>query len=81
MRILVIDECYYTRLGITEYLSSNRKLKFISTGCINEGIEYINKYSPSIVLVNLTYYCHYSSYCPTLKTLLNRTSSIRFEVA
>ncbi len=24
MRILVIDECYYTRLGITEYLSKNK---------------------------------------------------------
>ncbi|MBY6330517.1 LuxR family transcriptional regulator, partial [Providencia rettgeri] len=28
MRILVIDECYYTRLGITEYLSKNEKLEF-----------------------------------------------------
>ncbi|CAG9412982.1 LuxR C-terminal-related transcriptional regulator [Providencia alcalifaciens] len=80
MRILVIDECYYTRLGITEYLSSNRKLKFISTGCIEEGIQYIINYSPSIVLVNLTYYCHYSSYCPVLKALLNSSNSVRFYI-
>ncbi|MGL5953624.1 MULTISPECIES: LuxR C-terminal-related transcriptional regulator [Providencia] len=80
MRILVIDECYYTRLGITEYLSSNKKLEFISTGCIKDGIEFVKNNSPSIVLVNLTYYCHYSSYCPLLKALLNASSSIRFYI-
>ncbi len=80
MRILVIDECYYTRLGITEYLSSNEKLEFISTGCIDEAITFINDIPPSIVLVNLTYYCHYSSYCPTLKKLLNNSANIRFYI-
>ena len=80
MRILVIDECYYTRLGITEYLSSNKQLEFISTGCINEAISFINNDTPSIVLVNLTYYCHYSNYCPTLMNLLNKTSNTRFYI-
>ncbi len=80
MRILVIDECYYTRLGITEYLSSNKKLEFISTGCINDAIEFIKNNSPIIVLVNLTYYCHYSNYCPTLRTLLTNNNNIRFYI-
>lgn len=80
MRILVIDECYYTRLGITEYLSSNKKLEFISTGCINEAITFIDNSPPSIVLVNLTYYCHYSNYCPTLRKLLNTSKNIRFYI-
>ena len=80
MRILVIDECYYTRLGITEYLSSNKKLEFISTGCINEAITFIDNSPPSIVLVNLTYYCNYSNYCPTLRKLLNTSKNIRFYI-
>lgn len=80
MRILVIDECYYTRLGITEYLSSNKKLEFISTGCINEAITFIDNSPPSIILVNLTYYCHYSNYCPTLRKLLNTSKNIRFYI-
>lgn len=80
MRILVIDECYYTRLGITEYLSKNEKLEFISTGCIEEAIRFINEFTPSIVLANLTYYCHYSNYCPVLQDLLNRKNNIRFYI-
>lgn len=80
MKILVIDECYYTRLGITEYLSKNKDLNFISTGCLSEAIKSINKNSPSIVLVNLTYYCHYSNYCPTLRGLLNLSGNIRFYI-
>ncbi|EKT58523.1 LuxR C-terminal-related transcriptional regulator [Providencia sneebia] len=80
MRILVIDDCYYTRLGITEYLSSNKTLEFISTGCIKEAIEHINESQPTIILVNLTYYCHHSSYCLTLKKLLNSFNNIRFYI-
>ncbi|MGG4610126.1 LuxR C-terminal-related transcriptional regulator [Providencia sp. Me31A] len=80
MRILVIDECYYTRLGITEYLSKNKKLEFISTGCIKKAIDSINTSSPGIVLVNLTYYCNYSNYCPILQGLLNNRNNIRFYI-
>ncbi|HHE6467627.1 TPA: LuxR C-terminal-related transcriptional regulator [Providencia rettgeri] len=80
MRILVIDECYYTRLGITEYLSKNKKLEFISTGCIKEAIDFINTKIPSIILVNLTYYCNYSNYCPTLQQLLSNANNIRFYI-
>ncbi|HDN2513711.1 MULTISPECIES: LuxR C-terminal-related transcriptional regulator [Providencia] len=80
MKILVIDECYYTRLGITEYLSKNKNLNFISTGCLGDAIKFINKNSPNIVLVNLTYYCHYSNYCPTLQGLLNLSNNIRFYI-
>ncbi|MCX9117429.1 LuxR C-terminal-related transcriptional regulator [Providencia rettgeri] len=80
MRILVIDECYYTRLGITEYLSKNKKLEFISTGCIKEAISFIKTNTPSIILVNLTYYCNYSNYCPTLQKLLSNTNNIRFYI-
>lgn len=80
MKILVIDECYYTRLGITEYLSKNKNLHFISTGCLDEAMNFINKKSPSIVLVNLTYYCHYSNYCPTLRDLLISSNNTRFYI-
>ncbi|MBO2887061.1 LuxR family transcriptional regulator, partial [Providencia rettgeri] len=80
MRILVIDECYYTRLGITEYLSKNKKLEFISTGCIKEAIGFMNTNLPSIILVNLTYYCNYSDYCPTLQQLLSNTNNARFYI-
>lgn len=80
MRILIIDECYYTRLGITEYLSKNKKLEFISTGCIKKAINLMNKSLPNIVLVNLTYYCNYSNYCPTLQRFLNNKSNIRFYI-
>lgn len=80
MRILIIDECYYTRLGITEYLSSNKSLEFISTGCIKDAIDCINNESPAIILVNLTYYCHHSNYCLTLKKLLNTSNENRFYI-
>lgn len=80
MRILVIDECYYTRIGITEYLSSNKKLEFISVGCIKEAINCINNSKPTIILVNLTYYCHHSHFCLALKKLLNPSNEIRFYI-
>lgn len=80
MRILVIDECYYTRVGITEYLSSNKKLEFISVGCIKEAINCINNSKPTIILVNLTYYCHHSNFCLVLKKLLNSSNEIRFYI-
>ena len=80
MRILIIDECYYTRIGITEYLSSNKKLEFISVGYIDEAIHCINNSKPNIILVNLTYYCHHSNYCLTLKKLLSTSNEIRFYI-
>lgn len=80
MRILVIDECYYTRLGITEYLSSNKKLEFISVACIEDAINCINDSKPTIILVNLTYYCNHSNYCLTLKKLLNISNHVKFYI-
>lgn len=80
MQILVIDECYYTRIGITEYLSSNKKLEFISVGCIKEAINCINNSKLTIILVNLTYYCHHSHFCLALKKLLTPSNEMRFYI-
>ncbi len=40
----------------------------------------MNTNLPSIILVNLTYYCNYSDYCPTLQQLLSNTNNARFYI-
>ncbi|NRN26958.1 response regulator transcription factor [Photorhabdus heterorhabditis] len=79
MKILVVEECYYTRSGINEFLKKNDNIEDIeTTSCssINEAIDIINRFSPDIVLANLTHYCHHTSYCSNLHkfiTLLDNT--------
>ncbi|OCQ53711.1 Transcriptional regulatory protein RcsA [Photorhabdus australis subsp. thailandensis] len=79
MKILVVEECYYTRSGISEFLKKNdniEDIEIVSFSSINEAINTINRFSPDIVLANLTHYCHHASYCSNLHkfvTLLDNT--------
>ncbi|UNH43477.1 LuxR C-terminal-related transcriptional regulator [Moellerella wisconsensis] len=80
MKILIIDECYYTRLGITEYLSKNDSLKFVSVNNITDATAYVKNDNPTIILVNLTYYCHHSDFCPRLQSLFKVAQNTRFYI-
>ena len=80
MKILIIDDCYYTRLGITEYLSKNNNLEFVSVNSINDATYYVTNDDPTVILVNLTYYCHYSDFCPILKSFFKIAGNKRFYI-
>nr|WP_314262896.1 LuxR C-terminal-related transcriptional regulator [uncultured Moellerella sp.] len=80
MKILIIDDCYYTRLGITEYLSKNNDLEFVSVNNINDATYYVINDNPTVILVNLTYYCHYSDFCPILKSFFKIAGNKRFYI-
>ncbi|HGJ5857521.1 LuxR C-terminal-related transcriptional regulator [Arsenophonus nasoniae] len=80
MKVLIIDECYYTRLGISEYLSKINKLQFISQDSIKSAINHINNFSPDVVLANLTHYCHHAEYCNQLQTFIEKLHNVRFYI-
>lgn len=80
MKFLIIDECYYTRLGISEYLSKINKLQFISQDSINSAINHINNFPPDVVLANLTHCCHHVEYCNQLQTFIEKLHNVRFYI-
>jgi len=61
MKILIIDECYYTRCGVHAYLNNNPAVKLIETATIDQASFSIQDFDPDIVIVNLTQYCSYGA--------------------
>ncbi|PHM60526.1 putative regulatory protein [Xenorhabdus stockiae] len=67
MKLLIIDECYYTRLGIIESLKENTNILTAGMHSIHDAITTLQVFSPDIVLMNLTHYGYCSAYCEYMK--------------
>jgi len=59
MKLLVVDNCYYTRRGITSYFSDNNSVSIKECDHIEQAITQLKNYSPTHILVDLTEYCSY----------------------
>ncbi|MDX7986011.1 helix-turn-helix transcriptional regulator [Xenorhabdus sp. 12] len=75
MKILIIDECHYTRLGIIEFLKVNTDILSTGAGSICDAINIVPTFSPDIILVNLTNYgycCEYNNQMELFISLANQ---------
>ncbi|PHM40281.1 LuxR family transcriptional regulator [Xenorhabdus mauleonii] len=75
MKILIIDECHYTRLGAIEFLKGNTGILSIGVESICDAINIFPIFSPDIILVNLTNYgyrCEYNNQMELFISLANQ---------
>ncbi|MDE9480309.1 LuxR C-terminal-related transcriptional regulator [Xenorhabdus bovienii] len=77
MKLLVIDKCHYTRLGIIESLKENIDTLSIGAVSIHDAINILPIFSPDIILVNLTSYGHHKEYCEQLKLFISLVNDAR----
>jgi DNA-binding CsgD family transcriptional regulator len=75
MKLLVVDECCFTRVGIASYFADNG---FTTVKCC-QNIEYamplLDSFQPSHILVNLTNQCRYSEDDEQLQTFMTASQS------
>ncbi|CNA98828.1 helix-turn-helix transcriptional regulator [Yersinia ruckeri] len=70
MRILIIDECYYTRSGVNKYLNSMSSVNLMDVATVEQATIVIDDFDPTIIMVNLTQYCRYGGHCPLLEQFI-----------
>ncbi|WP_337264658.1 MULTISPECIES: LuxR C-terminal-related transcriptional regulator [unclassified Serratia (in: enterobacteria)] len=73
MRLLVVDECCFTRLGITSHFTDS---VFASVTCsqnIDATLPFLASLKPNHILVNLTSYCRHAENAPLLETFIGAT--------
>ncbi|WP_145476100.1 response regulator transcription factor [Yersinia similis] len=71
MKILIIDECFYTRSGVNTYLNSISSIKLMDVPTVEEATLAIQEFGPDIIIVNLTQYCRYGGHCPLLAQFIH----------
>ncbi|ABS46215.1 bacterial regulatory s, luxR family protein [Yersinia pseudotuberculosis IP 32953] len=71
MKILIIDECFYTRSGVNTYLNSVSSIKLMDVPTVEEATLAIQEFQPDIIIVNLTQYCRYGGHCPLLAQFIH----------
>jgi DNA-binding CsgD family transcriptional regulator len=70
MRILIIDECFYTRYGVNTYFNSTASLNLMDLPTVEKATLSIQDFAPDIIFVNLTKYCRFGGHCPLLEQFL-----------
>ncbi|AIN17105.1 bacterial regulatory s, luxR family protein [Yersinia rochesterensis] len=71
MKILIIDECFYTRSGVNTYLNSSASLNLMDVSTVEQATLAIDNFNPEIIIVNLTQYCRFGGHCPLLAQFIN----------
>ncbi|CND87174.1 LuxR C-terminal-related transcriptional regulator [Yersinia nurmii] len=77
MRILIIDECYYTRSGVNKYLNSMSSVNLMDVATVEQATLVIQSFDPAVIMVNLTQYCRYGGHCPLLEEFITRCTRAR----
>ncbi|CAM3534772.1 hypothetical protein ABLA30_23310 [Xenorhabdus nematophila] len=80
MKLLVIDECHYTRLGVIEFLKGNADIFSIGAASIRDAINTLSVFFPDVILVNLTNYGYYSEYSEQLKLFISSVDKARIYI-
>ncbi|AJJ11125.1 bacterial regulatory s, luxR family protein [Yersinia rohdei] len=71
MKILIIDECFYTRSGVNTYLNNSISLNLMDVPTVEQATLAIQDFNPEIIIVNLTQYCRFGGHCPLLEQFLS----------
>lgn len=75
MKLLVVDECGYTRLGIASYLADNAANTVNSCDTLSAAVQHLSSDNPSHILLNLTHYCRPNQDNPWLQTLIDSSNN------
>ncbi|WP_431222705.1 response regulator transcription factor [Serratia sp. L9] len=73
MKLLIVDECSFTRLGIADHFTDN---VFASVTCcqnIEAALPLLASLKPNHILINLTKYCRYSEDNSQLQSFIAAT--------
>ncbi|ANS42336.1 LuxR C-terminal-related transcriptional regulator [Serratia inhibens] len=60
MKLLVVDECCFTRVGIDNYFTDYVFAQITCCHSIEQAIPLLSSYQPSHILINLTKHCRYN---------------------
>lgn len=78
MKVLIIDECFFTRNGIKHYfLKKNVRHEIIDITSIEKANDYINETMPDIIFINLTKYCREITHSKSLQYFFLLTKNCR----
>lgn len=77
MKILIIDECFYTRSGVNTYLNNAISLNLMDVPTVAQATLAIHDFNPEIIIVNLTQYCRFGGHCPLLEKFISCCSSAK----
>ncbi|CNH91886.1 MULTISPECIES: LuxR C-terminal-related transcriptional regulator [Yersinia] len=77
MKILIIDECFYTRSGVNTYLNNSISLNLMDVPTVKQATLAIHDFNPEIIIVNLTQYCRFGGHCPLLEQFLSCCSQAK----
>lgn len=75
MKLLVVDECCFTRVGIDNYFTDNVFAQVKCCHSLEQATPLLDHYRPSHILVNLTKHCRHSEDDAQLQAFIEATSS------
>lgn len=73
MRLLVVDECCFTRLGIASHFTDSIFASVTCSQNIDATIPFLASFKPNHILVNLTSYCRHAENNLPLETFISAT--------
>jgi len=71
MKILIIEPCGFTRLGIHSFLFNNNQIEILDFVSIADAIPHMTQFNPELVLINITQLCQNSKFSTEIKTFLD----------
>ncbi|PVZ87949.1 helix-turn-helix transcriptional regulator [Serratia sp. S1B] len=71
MKLLVMDECGFTRLGVASCFNDPLLASVTCCQDLQSALSLLTTIKPSHILLNLTDYCRYSENTPLMQTLFN----------
>ncbi|AHG22220.1 LuxR family transcriptional regulator [Chania multitudinisentens RB-25] len=75
MKLLIVDACCFTRLGIASHFTDNIFTSVRCSQSIDAALLLLANFQPSHILVNLTNYCRHSENNLLLEAFINATQS------
>ena len=71
MKIVIIEPCGFTRLGIHSFLLNNKQIEIRDFVNIAEATPHMATFSPELVLINITQLCQSSKFSTEIKAFLD----------
>jgi DNA-binding CsgD family transcriptional regulator len=80
MKLLVVDECCFTRLGIVSHFTDSVFASVTSSHCLDAALSLLASFKPKHILVNLTNYCRRAENSHLLEAFIGATQGSMMHV-
>jgi len=71
MKVLIIEPCSFTRLGIYSFLLDNKQIEILDFVSMAEAMPHMATFNPDLVLINITQLCQNSKFSAEIKECLD----------